>query len=159
MTAGVLRWTVPAKSVATFVLADATYAGPAGYDPAAAYDLTTAAGRLLAVDATGAVVTRDTAKGPGWGVLRVGGTAVLFDRSNGSVLDVAAASRDPGGRVIRYPDDMGPNQRWTLRPNDNGSVTILNVNSGLALDGTADAVVQATPADAPGQRWRVVRRP
>ncbi len=155
----VLRWTLPARSVATFVVTGATYAGPPGYDPAAAYDLTTAAGKVLTTAGHGGVVARSATTAPGWGVLRVGGDAVLFDRTDGSVLDVAAASRDPGGTVIRYPDEMRPNQRWTLRPNADGTTAIVNVNSGLPLDGTADGVVQSDPSDAAGQRWRIVRRP
>lgn len=78
------------------------------------------------------------------------------------VFDVPAASMADGTALQLWSENTSPAQRFRMIPDENGYVSVVNVNSGKALDvrnGQAEkgAVVQQyEPNGTPAQLWRVV---
>jgi hypothetical protein len=76
----------------------------------------------------------------------------LINRATGWAADVDGQSTASGAEVIQWPAGIGTNQQWVLQP-VTGGFTILNGNSGLALDVAGGVVDQATPGGGPSQIW------
>lgn len=80
---------------------------------------------------------------------------------SGLSLDVEYGLATAGARALQQEDQAAAHQRWTLRPNDDGTYAIVNVHSGLCLDVTSSSTangaraVQWTCRGRPNQRWRV----
>ena len=163
-----LAATLPPKSVTTFVVDGAAYAGKPGIDPADYYTLTNRqSGLALDVNqgslAGGAdVVAWHPNRGPNqqWGLLAVGdGTYELVNRNSGLVLDVDRERTDAGVNVIQYPHNGGANQRWTLEKSGQ-FVRLLNTNSGLPLEEKNGAVTQGEKSNPVpvSQQWKLAKR-
>lgn len=85
----------------------------------------------------------------------------LVNVNSGKVLDVNAATKADGGKVIQWPYQGGKNQQWELKKTNSGTYNIMNVNSGkyLALDksSTSDgaAVIQQSADASKNQEWKI----
>ncbi len=80
--------------------------------------------------------------------------------SSAKVVDVAGVSTDPGGRVIQWSPNGGPNQQWRFLALNADTFVIQSVNSGQVLDvagaSTADGaqVIQWPWNGGANQWWR-----
>ena len=76
---------------------------------------------------------------------------------SGKNLEVYGASVTGGGKVTQWYSTGGKNQKWKVENQDDGSVRITNVNSGLVLDynGTADCYEQWDWHGRSNQRWEI----
>jgi alpha-L-fucosidase len=85
----------------------------------------------------------------------------IVNRRSGKVLEVRDASPADGGLMIQWPWTGGPNQRWQLVPNTDGTYRLLNVRSGKLLE-SPNGSVQGTQLDqyadtaSDNQWWRLV---
>ncbi|MBV9850589.1 MAG: RICIN domain-containing protein [Armatimonadetes bacterium] len=147
LTGGRFSVTAPAKSVTTYVIGGAVYAGKIGINFRDYYRLVNAGSGLD----LGGASQQWTLIGQGNGFYKV------VNRASGLVLDVDRAAKTAGADVIQYGDNGGDNQLWNLADAGGGTLTLVNRNSGLALDGTRAGVVQQPGNTTAGQRWRLVR--
>jgi hypothetical protein len=80
---------------------------------------------------------------------------------SGLSLDVEYGLTTAGARALQWEDQAAAHQRWTLRPNDDGTYAIVNMHSSLCLDVTSASTangaraVQWTCRGRPNQRWRI----
>lgn len=90
--------------------------------------------------------------------------AIAFPFAGRGVAEVASGSLAAGANVRLWLSNATPAQRWVVSHDSIGYITILNANSGLALDvcgGDAVAganVWQTTPNGTYAQKWIVVPR-
>ena len=149
LTDKTLRVTLPPKSVSTYVVPGAVYAGSPGFCTRDFY-------RLINV---GSGLALRSGSNRQWGLLGLGNDQYeVIGRTSGLVLDVSTALKTPGAQVIEYGFAGGENQIWHAAPAGDGQFVFLNKNSGLALamDKTG-ALTQQTPNGSASLRWRVVQ--
>jgi O-glycosyl hydrolase len=158
--------TLPAQSVTTFVLTGVTGilptpSAPAGrFDPDAVYSVVNVGnGQALNAGTTALSLTApDTSAGQQWSLTQTeDGSYEIADTTDGRVLDVNQSSRSVGAAVIQWEENGGHNQEWKIVPASGGTFTLINQNSGLALDIGPNGVVQQTVGPQPTQRWRFVK--
>ncbi len=140
--------TLPAKSVTTYLISGAVYAGPLRRDFREYVTLVNRDGRQ--------------AGGPGaqWALAGLGdGFYKVVNRESGLVLDVSASSTATGADVVQYQDNGGDNQQWRLVPAGGGFCRIVNRHSSLPLGMSGSAspptLVQQADTGNAAQLWRV----
>ncbi len=157
--------TLPPKSVTSYVIRGAAYAGPQGFGYREFYRLVSGRpGIVLGVagasKGTAAAVAQADAGRPDqqWDFVGLGhGLYQIVNRASGLVLDVDNARTTPGAGVLQYSYGGGKNQIWRPVPAKKGGWALLNWNSGLALDASAGGVVTQEAADGgAGQTWRLI---
>lgn len=85
----------------------------------------------------------------------------LVAEHSGKLLEVNAASRDPGANVQQWTDNGHPTQHWRIDWMGDGYYKLTNVNSGLCLDLAASSleeghnIHQWTDNGADAQRWKI----
>ncbi|MCM2423470.1 RICIN domain-containing protein [Streptomyces sp. RKAG293] len=96
----------------------------------------------------------------------VSGAAYEIGRTGGAqAVDVPGSSTTPGTQLIQWTWHGGPNQRWTLTANADGSYTARNAGSGQCMDvnggstGAGAAVIQWTCTGNDNQHWRIAAAP
>jgi hypothetical protein len=94
------------------------------------------------------------------------GIYTLANGCSGQMLDVQYASAGDGAHIVQYPGNGGANQRWRLSQQGDGSVTLVAMHSGKALDmdtsGThridnTPRAIQWNLHGGTNQRWRLTQ--
>jgi hypothetical protein len=89
-----------------------------------------------------------------------GGYVRVVNRRSGKVLDVTGAGTADGVKVVQWTWSGGANQQWQRLSNPDGSVRLVNRNSGRLLDSPAGAgqgtqLDQAQDAGSDNQWWKL----
>ncbi len=88
------------------------------------------------------------------------GTYKVINRKSGKALDVQNASTADGATLIQYPYGGGANQQWSLLPNTDGSLRLVNVKSGKLLQSPSSiqgaTLTQGTDSGDDSQWWMLV---
>ncbi|HZF01252.1 MAG TPA: RICIN domain-containing protein, partial [Methylomirabilota bacterium] len=70
---------------------------------------------------------------------------------SGRTLEVAGASTANGALVDIWDSNNGANQKWNITPTDSGYYSVINVNSGKAME--VFGGITATNAGAAVDQW------
>lgn len=103
--------------------------------------------KLVTVDAS---VTDDVT----WRLGKMG--EMRFNLSNaasGKSIDVPSASRDAGKELITYTSNGGNNQSWNFEEVGENVYMLRVEHSGLYMDASGEAIVQAEKSDSDFQKW------
>lgn len=161
----------PAKSVTTYIIADAVYNGAPGFDPHAYYRITNRQSGLR-LQQSGTAVTDfvPVVQGPAapainqqWRLVGQGsGVYKIVNRNDGLLLEVGGAAMQNGAAADLYHDKFETpgqsNQQWRIISVGRGYYELQNTNSGLALAIGQDGAVQQWAYDAgQGQQWQIVK--
>jgi hypothetical protein len=157
-----LAVTLPPKSVTSYVISGAAFAGPMGFNFRDYYTLVNKASGLPLGVTNGAVQLSAATNGPEqqWGLIGVGnGAYEIVNRASGLVLDVNNARTTPGANILQYAFGGGKNQLWRPVRAVGGDYALLNVNSGLPLTASGSAagagLIQQTADTGPAQQWQI----
>src|SRR5260370_19727973 len=76
---------------------------------------------------------------------RAGQTYRIVNKLTGKPFGVAGASTANGAQIVQWTNDADPDQQWTLIDAGGGWYTIVDVNSGLALDDPNGSASHGSP--------------
>lgn len=164
--------TLPAQSIATFVISGASYT-PQTIDTSAYYKIINRnSGKAL--DVTGGSTTLGAAlvqntSGIGYSqqwqfVDAGGGYYKLKNRGSSQLADVNNASQSDGASVIQYTDNGGANQQWRIADAGGGYVKLVNKNSSKLMDVNGESlsdgatIIQYTDHGGNNQQWVLVKQ-
>ncbi len=79
----------------------------------------------------------------------------ISNMASGKSIDVPSASKDAGTALIVYSTNGGGNQQWEFKEVTPGVYELRVQHSGLYMDASGDAIVQADHTGSDFQKWTV----
>ena len=79
----------------------------------------------------------------------------LSNAGSGKSIDVPSASKEVGKVLITYTSNGGNNQCWNFEEVEEGVYMLRVDHSGLYMDASGDALVQAEKTDSDYQKWTI----